>query len=109
METVAEAVGMRWRRCTLTKLVSYIAFPKAARDHEPISYRGTLLSTLLHAISYRQALVSTLLHATVYKFLHNLLNVLVQIANKLGLQTKMYCFNLNYRVLHPVARNINCK
>jgi hypothetical protein len=31
-------------------------------------------------------LVSTLLHATVYMFLHNLLNVLVQIANKMGLQ-----------------------
>jgi hypothetical protein len=36
-------------------------------------------------ISYRGALVSTLLHATVYMFLHNLLNVLVQIANKMGL------------------------
>jgi hypothetical protein len=32
--------------------------------------------------------VYTLLHATVYKFLHNLLNVLVQIANKMGLQKK---------------------
>jgi hypothetical protein len=32
--------------------------------------------------------VSTLLHATVYMFLHNLLNVLVQIANKIGLQKK---------------------
>jgi hypothetical protein len=32
--------------------------------------------------------VSTLLHATVYVFLHNLLNVLVQIANKMGLQKK---------------------
>jgi hypothetical protein len=30
--------------------------------------------------------VSTLLHATVYMFLHNLLNILVQIANKMGLQ-----------------------
>jgi hypothetical protein len=30
--------------------------------------------------------VSTLLHATVYVILHNLLNVLVQIANKMGLQ-----------------------
>jgi hypothetical protein len=29
-------------------------------------------------------LLSTLLHATVYVFLHNLLNVLVQIANKMG-------------------------
>jgi hypothetical protein len=33
--------------------------------------------------------VSTLLHATVYIFLHNLLNVLVQIANKMGLQKKL--------------------
>jgi hypothetical protein len=33
-------------------------------------------------------LLSTLLHATVYMFLHNLLNVLVQIANKMGLQIK---------------------
>jgi hypothetical protein len=32
--------------------------------------------------------VSTLLHAIVYLFLHNLLNVLVQIANKIGLQKK---------------------
>jgi hypothetical protein len=32
--------------------------------------------------------VSTFLHATLYMFLHNLLNVLVQIANKVGLQTK---------------------
>jgi hypothetical protein len=30
--------------------------------------------------------VSTLLYATVYIFLHNLLNVLEQIANKMGLQ-----------------------
>jgi hypothetical protein len=45
-------------------------FPKATRSLEPISYRG--------------ALVSTFLHATVYVFLHNLLNVLVQTANKMG-------------------------
>jgi hypothetical protein len=38
-------------------------FPKATRGFEPISYRGALLSTLLHAISYRGALSSTLLHA----------------------------------------------
>jgi hypothetical protein len=29
--------------------------------------------------------VNTLPHATVYMFLHNLLNVLVRIANKMGL------------------------
>jgi hypothetical protein len=34
--------------------------------------------------------VSTLLHATVYMFLHNFLNVLVQIANKMGLQKKLH-------------------
>jgi hypothetical protein len=37
--------------------------------------------------------VSTLLHATVYMFLHNLLNVLVQIANKMGLQKKIGLFS----------------
>jgi hypothetical protein len=34
--------------------------------------------------------VITLLHAIVYGFLHNLLNIQVQIANKMGLQ-KMPC------------------
>jgi hypothetical protein len=48
--------------------------PKGTRGFEPISYRGAQLSTLLHA--------------TVYIFLHNLLNVLVHIANKMGLQKK---------------------
>jgi hypothetical protein len=86
-------------------------FPKATRGFEPVSYRGALLSTLLHATvymflqnllnvlvqsfepnSYRGVLLSTLLHATVYMFLQNLLNVLVQIANKMGLHTKeTYC------------------
>jgi hypothetical protein len=51
-------------------------FPKATRGLNLISYRGVL--------------VSTLLHATVYMFLHNLLNVLVQIANKMGLQKKFF-------------------
>jgi hypothetical protein len=32
--------------------------------------------------------VSTLLHAAVYMFLHNLLNVTVQIANEFGLQKR---------------------
>jgi hypothetical protein len=35
-------------------------------------------------------LVNTLLHATVYMFLHNLLNELVQIENKIGLQKKTF-------------------
>jgi hypothetical protein len=48
---------------------SYIDLPKATRGLEPISYRGVL--------------VSTLLHATVTMFLHNLLNVLVQIADRI--------------------------
>jgi hypothetical protein len=52
-----------------------VLFPKATKGLEPVSYRGVL--------------VSTLLHATVYMFLHNLLNVLVQIANKMELQKKM--------------------
>jgi hypothetical protein len=51
-----------------------LGFPKATRGFEPISYRGALLSTLLHA--------------PVYMFLLNLLNVLVQIPNKMGLQKK---------------------
>jgi hypothetical protein len=38
--------------------------------------------------------VSTLLRATVYTFLHNLLNVLVQIANKMRLQKKSVHFLL---------------
>jgi hypothetical protein len=42
--------------------------------------------------------VSTLLHATVYMFLHNLLNVLLQIANKMGLQKNIcvYSFQVCY-------------
>jgi hypothetical protein len=40
-------------------------------------------------ISYGEALATTLLHATVYMFLHNLLNVLVQIANKIGFQKNL--------------------
>jgi hypothetical protein len=51
-------------------------FQKATRGIEPISYRGVQVSTLLHAI--------------VYMFLHNLLNVLVQIANK-KFQKKKLC------------------
>jgi hypothetical protein len=42
-----------------------VSFPKVTSGLEPISYRGALLSTLLHAISYREALLSTLLHATI--------------------------------------------
>jgi hypothetical protein len=44
----------------------------------------------LEPISYRGALLSTLLHATVYVFLQNLLNVLVQISNKMGFKKKTY-------------------
>jgi hypothetical protein len=54
-----------------------VLFPKATRGLEPISYRGVLLSTLLHS--------------TVYVFLYKLLNVLVQIANKMELQKKKIC------------------
>jgi hypothetical protein len=53
------------------------------------SLHGTYISlkdtTGLEPISYRGALLSTLLHATVY-VRHNLLNVLVQAANKMGLK-----------------------
>jgi hypothetical protein len=58
-------------------------------------YRGALLSTLLHAISYRGALLSTLLQATVYMFSYNLLNVLIQIANKTGLEKSMHIIFMN--------------
>jgi hypothetical protein len=42
--------------------------------------------------SYRGALLNTLLHATVYMYLHNLLNVLAQTANKMGLPKEISCF-----------------
>jgi hypothetical protein len=47
-------------------------FPKAKRGVESVSYRGVLLSTLLH-------------YMLAYTLLHNLLNVLIEIANKMGL------------------------
>jgi hypothetical protein len=46
--------------------------------------------------------VSTLLHATVYVFLHNLLNVLVQTANKMGLQKQNYVALLVNVTVHAV-------
>jgi hypothetical protein len=46
--------------------------------------------------------VSTLLYATVYAFLHNLLNVLVQIANKMGLQTKKITARFPSVTTYPV-------
>jgi hypothetical protein len=52
----------------LTQFSECTGTPKATRGLEPISYRGALLSTLLHTISYRGALLSTLLHATVYVY-----------------------------------------
>jgi hypothetical protein len=51
-----------------------VSFPKATTDLERVSYRGALLSTLLQPL---------------YKFLHSLTNVLVQIANKVRLQKKI--------------------
>jgi hypothetical protein len=38
--------------------------------------------------------VSTLLHATVYVFLRSLLNVLLEIANKMGLQKNCHAVNV---------------
>jgi hypothetical protein len=73
---------------TLLHAISYRGSLLSTLLHA-ISYIGALLITLLHAISYRGVLVSTLLHATVYMFLHTLLNVLVQIANKMGLQKEI--------------------
>jgi hypothetical protein len=60
------------------------------RGLEPISYRG----------------VSTLLHATAYAFLHNLLNVLVQIANKVGLQKELTNIFFFYIMLHSLDKNV---
>jgi hypothetical protein len=62
---------------SIDRPVFYLKLNSTLRGLEPSSYRG--------------ALVSTLLHATVYMFLHNLLNVLVQIANtrKIRLQMKL--------------------
>jgi hypothetical protein len=48
---------------------------KATRGLEHISYRGVLVNILLHAI--------------VCVFLHNLLYVLIQIANKMGFKKKL--------------------
>jgi hypothetical protein len=50
-------------------------FPKATRGFEPISYRGVLVSTLLHAI--------------VYVVLYNMLNALIQFTNKMGLHKEI--------------------
>jgi hypothetical protein len=44
----------------------------------------------MNLVSYRRMVVGTLLHATVHLFLYNFLNVLVQIANKMGLQKKYH-------------------
>jgi hypothetical protein len=72
-----------------------------------ISHRGVLLSTILHAINYRGALLSTLLHAFSYRgallsttchcitLLHSFLNILVQIANKMGFKKKEVFNNKN--------------
>jgi hypothetical protein len=58
----------------ILRFILRVLFPKATRGFEPISYSGVLASTLLHT--------------AVYVSLHNLLNVLVHIANKMGLQKK---------------------
>jgi hypothetical protein len=51
--------------------------------------------------------MSTLLHATVYLFLHNLLNVLVQIANKVGLQNKsVYVWKYCIPSLQPMRESL---
>jgi hypothetical protein len=75
---------------TLLHAISYRGALLSTLLHA-IIYGGALLSTLLHVTSYRGALLSTLLHATVYMYLHNLLKVLVQIANKMGLHKKKSC------------------
>jgi hypothetical protein len=52
-----------------TLKMSTLFFPKATTGLEPIGYRGALLSSVLQVSVY---------------VTHNLLNVLVQIANKMG-------------------------
>jgi hypothetical protein len=47
--------------------------------------------------------VSTLLHATVYMFVHNLQNVLVQIANKMGSQKRMQMWLVTVVLKHKNA------
>jgi hypothetical protein len=54
----------------------YDLFLKATSGFEPFCYKGEVVITLLRAI--------------VYVFLHNMLNVLVHIANKMGLQKKSF-------------------
>jgi hypothetical protein len=53
--------------CSIGNKHFFLIISKATRGLEPISYRGALLSTLLHAITYRGALLSTLLHAISYR------------------------------------------
>jgi hypothetical protein len=53
--------------------------------------------------------VSTLLHANVYMFLHNLLKVLVQIANKMGLQKNLLASHeLRHTFLRPSYGRTAC-
>jgi hypothetical protein len=54
------------------------------RGFEPVTYRGVLVSALLHVI--------------VYVFLCNLLNVLVQIANNMVLQKKSMVIAIAYEL-----------
>jgi hypothetical protein len=49
---------------------------------------GELSLRGLEPVSYRGALLSSLLHALYTFFLHNFLNVLIQIISKIGLQKK---------------------
>jgi hypothetical protein len=87
LSTLLRAISHRGAlMSTLLHAISYRGALLSTLLHA-ISYRGALLNTPLHAISYREALLSTLLQATVYMFLHNSMNVLVQTANKMGLQT----------------------
>jgi hypothetical protein len=47
--------------------------------------------------------VITLLHDTVYMFLHSLLNVLVQIANKMGFQKVQLITGRIFQALPPIG------
>jgi hypothetical protein len=82
------AEAMFLRNVIWLSIVCKLLFPKATRGFEPISYRGTPMSTLLHA--------------TVYMFLHNLLNILTVLTEC----TNLNSYTSNFRQLIPGQRHL---
>jgi hypothetical protein len=65
-------------------------FPKVTRGLEPVSYRGGLLSTLIHATVYAFTILVHIANC-VYVFTQFAeCTILVHIANKMGLEKKYY-------------------